>query len=109
MFAVDDINNTVARLRAHGAELLGEVAQYRELPDAVFRGPAGLIVGLAAMSDRPAQPRMSWTGAAPVRSFRPSTTATVVDSDSGIGQGHAYMDSFERAWDTAKPWHGEET
>jgi predicted enzyme related to lactoylglutathione lyase len=28
MFAVDDINDTVARLRAHGAELLGEVAQY---------------------------------------------------------------------------------
>jgi len=27
MFAVDDIHDTAARLRAHGAELLGEVAQ----------------------------------------------------------------------------------
>ena len=48
MFAVDDINDTVARLRAHGAELLGEVVQY----EGVFllcyiRGPAGIIVALA--------------------------------------------------------------
>src|SRR5947209_18419841 len=31
MFAVDDIHDTVARLRAHGAELLGEVAQYENI------------------------------------------------------------------------------
>src|ERR1700730_14738340 len=31
MFAVDDIDDTVARLRAHGAELLGEVAQYESI------------------------------------------------------------------------------
>jgi predicted enzyme related to lactoylglutathione lyase len=48
MFAVDDIDDTIARLRAHGAELLGDVAQY----EATFRlcylrGPAGIIVALA--------------------------------------------------------------
>jgi hypothetical protein len=31
MFAVDDIHDTAARLRAHGAELLGEVAQYESI------------------------------------------------------------------------------
>jgi catechol 2,3-dioxygenase-like lactoylglutathione lyase family enzyme len=48
MFAVDDIHDTVARLRAHGAELLGEVAQYESVFLLCYlRGPAGIIVGLA--------------------------------------------------------------
>ena len=48
MFAVDDIDDTVARLRAHGAELLGEVAQYESIFRLCYlRGPAGIIVGLA--------------------------------------------------------------
>jgi catechol 2,3-dioxygenase-like lactoylglutathione lyase family enzyme len=48
MFAVDDINDTVARLRAHGAELLGEVAQYESSYLLCYlRGPAGIIVALA--------------------------------------------------------------
>ena len=48
MFAVDDINDTVARLRAHGAELLGEVAQYESMFLLCYlRGPAGIIVALA--------------------------------------------------------------
>ena len=48
MFAVDDIDDTVARLRAHGAELLGEVAQYESIFRLCYlRGPAGIIVALA--------------------------------------------------------------
>jgi catechol 2,3-dioxygenase-like lactoylglutathione lyase family enzyme len=48
MFAVDDISDTVARLRAHGAELLGEVAQYESMfLLGYLRGPAGIIVALA--------------------------------------------------------------
>jgi catechol 2,3-dioxygenase-like lactoylglutathione lyase family enzyme len=48
MFAVDDIDDTVARLRAHGAELLGEVAQYETIFRLCYlRGPAGIIVALA--------------------------------------------------------------
>jgi catechol 2,3-dioxygenase-like lactoylglutathione lyase family enzyme len=48
MFAVDDINDTVARLRAHGAELLGEVVQYEGIFLLCYvRGPAGIIVALA--------------------------------------------------------------
>jgi catechol 2,3-dioxygenase-like lactoylglutathione lyase family enzyme len=48
MFAVDDIRDTVARLRAHGAELLGEIAQYENVFLLCYlRGPAGIIVALA--------------------------------------------------------------
>src|SRR3954451_9190985 len=48
MFAVDDIDDVVARLRNHGAELLDEVAQYEDLYRLCFlRGPEGIIIGLA--------------------------------------------------------------
>ena len=48
MFAVDDIDDTVARLRPHGAELLGEVAQYQDSYRLCYLpGPAGIIVALA--------------------------------------------------------------
>ena len=48
MFAVDDVDDVVARLRGHGAELVGEIAQYEDLYRLCFmRGPAGIIVGLA--------------------------------------------------------------
>lgn len=48
MFAVESVDDTVARLRAHGAELLGEVAQYEDTYRLCYvRGPAGIIVALA--------------------------------------------------------------
>ena len=48
MFAVDDIDDTVARLRPHSAELLGELAQYQDSYRLCYlRGPAGIIVALA--------------------------------------------------------------
>ena len=48
MFAVDDIDATVAGLRAHGAELVGEVAQYQDSYRLCYvRGPEGIIVALA--------------------------------------------------------------
>ena len=48
MFAVDDIDDVVARLRAHGAELVGEIAQYEDLYRVCFvRGPEGIVIGLA--------------------------------------------------------------
>lgn len=48
MFAVDHIDDLVARLRSHGAELVGEIAQYDDLYRLCFvRGPEGLIIGLA--------------------------------------------------------------
>src|SRR5204862_1119666 len=48
MFAVDDIDDVVARLRAHGAELVGELAQYEDFYRVCFlRGPEGIIIGLA--------------------------------------------------------------
>jgi catechol 2,3-dioxygenase-like lactoylglutathione lyase family enzyme len=48
MFSVDDIDDVVARLRRHGAELLGEIAQYEDAYRLCFmRGPEGIIIGLA--------------------------------------------------------------
>src|SRR3989441_10973558 len=48
MFAVDDIDDVVARLRAHGAELVGEVVQFEDTYRlAYIRGPDGIIIGLA--------------------------------------------------------------
>jgi catechol 2,3-dioxygenase-like lactoylglutathione lyase family enzyme len=48
MFAVDDLDATVAGLRARGAELVGEVAQYQDSYRLCYvRGPAGIIVALA--------------------------------------------------------------
>src|SRR5881398_1923295 len=48
MFAVEDIDDTVARMRAHGAELIGEMAQYEDKYRLCYmRGPAGIIVALA--------------------------------------------------------------
>ena len=48
MFTVDDIDATIAALRAHGAELVGEVEQYENYYRLAYvRGPAGIIVSLA--------------------------------------------------------------
>ena len=48
MFAVDDIEDVLARLRTHGAELVGELAQYEDSYRLCYvRGPAGIIVALA--------------------------------------------------------------
>ncbi len=48
MFAVEDLDDTVARLRAHGSELIGEVVQYEDQYRLCYmRGPAGIIVALA--------------------------------------------------------------
>jgi catechol 2,3-dioxygenase-like lactoylglutathione lyase family enzyme len=48
MFAVDDIEDVLARLRSHGAELIGEIAQYEDMYRLCYiRGPEGIIVALA--------------------------------------------------------------
>ncbi|GAB2625196.1 VOC family protein [Kocuria arenosa] len=48
MFTVDDVDAAVAGLRAHGAELVGEVVQYQDSYRLCYvRGPAGIIVALA--------------------------------------------------------------
>jgi catechol 2,3-dioxygenase-like lactoylglutathione lyase family enzyme len=48
MFAVESLDDTITRLRAHGAELIGEVAQYEDIYRLCYmRGPAGIIVALA--------------------------------------------------------------
>jgi len=48
MFAVDDIEDVVARLRTHGAELVGELVQYQDSYRLCYvRGPEGIIVALA--------------------------------------------------------------
>jgi catechol 2,3-dioxygenase-like lactoylglutathione lyase family enzyme len=48
MFVVDDIEDTLARLRPHGAELVGEVTCYEDSYLLCYlRGPSGIILALA--------------------------------------------------------------
>ncbi|MGW4171924.1 glyoxalase [Streptomyces sp. WAC 01325] len=48
MFAVDDIDDVVARVRAQGAELVGEIVQYENVYRLCYvRGPEDIVVGLA--------------------------------------------------------------
>ncbi len=48
MFTVESLDDTLARLREGGAQLLGEVAQYEDRYRLCYvRGPAGIIVALA--------------------------------------------------------------
>jgi catechol 2,3-dioxygenase-like lactoylglutathione lyase family enzyme len=53
MFEVGDIDETIARLRTHGAELVGEVARYEDVYRLCYvRGPAGIIIGVAQRVDK---------------------------------------------------------
>lgn len=48
MFAVEDIDDTLARLREHGAQLVGEVVRYEDAYRLCYvRGPEGILIGLA--------------------------------------------------------------
>ena len=48
MFAVDDIDETLAKLRARGAQLVGEVVRYKDAYRLCYiRGPEGILIGLA--------------------------------------------------------------
>lgn len=52
MFAVDDLDEVLGRLRTHGAELIGEVVQYGESYRLCYvRGPDGIMVALAQALD----------------------------------------------------------
>jgi catechol 2,3-dioxygenase-like lactoylglutathione lyase family enzyme len=48
MFTVDDLDETLERLRTRGAQLVGEVVQYQDVYRLCYiRGPEGLLIGLA--------------------------------------------------------------
>jgi len=48
MFAVEDLDDTLARLRPHGAELVDEVVEYEDQYRLCYvRGPEGILIGLA--------------------------------------------------------------
>jgi catechol 2,3-dioxygenase-like lactoylglutathione lyase family enzyme len=48
MFNVEDIDDTLARLRKHGAEVVGKVVQYEDIYRLCYiRGPEGILIGLA--------------------------------------------------------------
>jgi catechol 2,3-dioxygenase-like lactoylglutathione lyase family enzyme len=48
MFAVDDLDDTLARLRKHGAQIVDEVVRYEDVYRLCYiRGPEGLLIGLA--------------------------------------------------------------
>jgi predicted enzyme related to lactoylglutathione lyase len=46
MFAVDDIDELVARMQSHGAEVIGRMEYEKSYRLACIRGPEGIIVGL---------------------------------------------------------------
>src|SRR5919199_1267407 len=48
MFAVDDLDDTLARLREHGAQLVDEVVDFEDVYRLCYiRGPEGILIGLA--------------------------------------------------------------
>jgi predicted enzyme related to lactoylglutathione lyase len=48
MFAVDDLDDTLERLRPHGAELVGEVVRFEDAYKLCYlRGPEGVVIALA--------------------------------------------------------------
>jgi catechol 2,3-dioxygenase-like lactoylglutathione lyase family enzyme len=48
MFAVDDIDDTLEKLRKHGAQLVGDVVTYKDVYRLCYiRGPEGILIGLA--------------------------------------------------------------
>ena len=48
MFAVDDLDETLARLQKHGAQVVDEVVQYEDIYRLCYiRGPEGILIGLA--------------------------------------------------------------
>ena len=52
MFSVDDLDETLARLRKHGAQVVDEVVQYRDIYRLCYvRGPEGILIGLAQELD----------------------------------------------------------
>src|SRR3954466_12925269 len=56
MFTVDDLDDTLARLRPRGAQLVGEVVEYQDAYRLCYiRGPEGLLIGLAEEL-RPSKP-----------------------------------------------------
>ena len=73
MFAVDDLDDTLARLWKHGAQLVDEVVQYEDVYRLCYvRGPEGILIGLAE--------RIGWTpsarsGVIPEHSHRLRTPA----------------------------------
>jgi len=55
MFAVEDIDDTLDRLRKRGAELVGELVQYEDVYRLCYiRGPEGILIGLAQQLGRQA-------------------------------------------------------
>ena len=55
MFTVEDIDDTLARLGRCGAELVGDVVQYKDMYRLCYiRGPEGILIGLAQQLEQPA-------------------------------------------------------
>jgi catechol 2,3-dioxygenase-like lactoylglutathione lyase family enzyme len=78
MFDVDDIDEVVARICAHGAELIGEMRYEDSYRLAYVRGPEGIIVGLAEATGK-ASPRTEKAAARPkpVSRAKPAGRKTV--------------------------------
>jgi predicted enzyme related to lactoylglutathione lyase len=61
MFTVEDIDDTLVRLRKRGAKLVGEVVQYANMYRLCYiRGPEGILIGLAEQLGQQASRRIPW-------------------------------------------------
>ena len=114
MFAVDDIDDVVARLLAHGAELVGEVVQYEDTYRLAYvRGPEGIIVALERGARREMFPLPVTAPPSPsrgekaycavrVRSF--PSPPMIAGAVGIVARGHG--GAFREIGEGARNWHG---
>ena len=71
MFAVDDLDDTLDRLREHGAQLVDEVVRYEDVYRLCYvRGPEGILIGLAEQIGwRPTRARVTLVQRLPLRDW----------------------------------------
>lgn len=77
MFAVEDLDDTLARLRQHGAQLVGEVVQYEDSYDsAIPPSPEGLLIGLAQETSKGEAKPWHFSASATARPWRCTSTSS---------------------------------
>ena len=92
MFAVDDLDDTLARLRRHGAQLVDEVVQYEDVYRLCYvRGPEGILIGLAEQIGGKRNSR---------RGATPNTRAAGHSANAGPSERHS-SGSWRSPWKTA--------
>jgi hypothetical protein len=105
MFAVDDLDDTLARLREHGAQLVDEVVQYEDVYRLCYvRGPEGILIGLAErIGRRPRRARASFRSTRAGHGGLPSTAPRPKQRSAHVGGRPRCV------WTGHRPWHWSHT